>query len=293
MRKHTVRNAATRQAVCNDGSPAVYYFRKGWGTGADTWVLFLGGGNFCFSVETCVLRERLTPELMTSSDKPETLELEGIFSESNRENPDFYNANHVVIPYCSSDLWSGDRESSSSTGGYAFRGQKIVRSVVQDLRNKNGVAKGKLATASRVLLSGTSAGGAGVMMHLDWLTERLPGAEVRGVNDAGWIPESGLISQILPLDRLVEQGIEFWNGKGDASCYQANVGNEDRCYLSSVYPHIQTPLMVQMSQHDRWVLGLFGIKDPLNFIEQQVANAFADAVRKSLVPVNAAFSPRT
>jgi Pectinacetylesterase len=161
------------------------------------------------------------------------------------------------------------------------------------LKNRKGIARGELRDATRVLLSGTSAGGAGVMMHLDWLAERLPNGTVRGVNDAGWIPESGVISDVLPLDRLIKEGIGFWNGTGDASCYVANLGSKNRCYLSGVYPYIQTPMMIQMSQHDRWVLGLFGIKEPFNFIEQGVADLFADAVRKSLAPVNAAFSPRT
>src|SRR5262245_4669010 len=70
LQKFTVRNAATRHAVCNDGSPAIYYFRPGTGTGVNRWVIFLGGGGFCYSVTACQLREILNPELMTSSDKP-------------------------------------------------------------------------------------------------------------------------------------------------------------------------------------------------------------------------------
>src|SRR3990170_3449932 len=73
LQKITVRDAARRQAVCNDGSPAVYYFRPGSGAGANRWVIFLVGGGFCFSVDSCWLREILNPELMTSTDKPATV----------------------------------------------------------------------------------------------------------------------------------------------------------------------------------------------------------------------------
>jgi hypothetical protein len=35
LQKVTVQNAAAKQAVCNDGSPAVYYFRAGKGSGTN------------------------------------------------------------------------------------------------------------------------------------------------------------------------------------------------------------------------------------------------------------------
>src|SRR5580765_6151848 len=114
LQKFKVRDAGHRQAVCNDGSPAVYYFRPGSGTGANRWVIFLAGGGFCFSVETCDLRSMFTPQLMTSSNTPATVQVNGLLSESRVQNPDFYNANHVAILYCSSDLWSGNREKSDS-----------------------------------------------------------------------------------------------------------------------------------------------------------------------------------
>lgn len=31
------------QAVCNDGTPAGYFFQKGWGSGANVWVAYLEG----------------------------------------------------------------------------------------------------------------------------------------------------------------------------------------------------------------------------------------------------------
>jgi hypothetical protein len=135
LHKYEVKNATSRQAVCNDGSPAVYYLREGKGTGTNTWVIFLVGGGFCFSVESCDQRLITNPELMSSRGYPTQLKVPGILSDSPKSNPDFYNANHVLIPYCSSDLWSGDRESSSETGGYEFRGRRIVQAVVRDLQD--------------------------------------------------------------------------------------------------------------------------------------------------------------
>ena len=291
LEKITVTNAAARQAVCNDGSPAVYYYRKGSGQGTNTWVIFLGGGGFCYSVSDCNARKISSPELMTSLDKPSTLNIRGIISQSSVKNPDFFNANHVAIPYCSSDLWSGNREASRATGGHEFRGSRILRAVVADLKNRKG--NESLSTAKRILLSGTSAGGVGVMAHVDWLANQFPAASVRGVNDAGWTPD---VLSYLPNSskfKTTEIGIDLWNGQPDKSCARANPTLKIRCYTSAVYPYLRSPLFVQMSQYDSVYLAGIGVRPPFDSSEAFLANLFASAVRDSLQPVGAAFSPRT
>ena len=291
LEKITVINAASRQAVCNDGSPAVYYYRKGSGQGANTWVIFLSGGGFCYSISDCNARQISSPELMTSLDKPSTLNVRGILSQSSVKNPDFFNANHVAIPYCSSDLWSGNREASTSTGGHEFRGSRILRAIVADLKNRKG--NESLSTAKRILLSGTSAGGVGVMVHLDWLANQFPAASVRGVNDAGWTPDVLSYLSNGSQFRTTEIAIDLWNGQTDRSCAQANPNSKIRCYTSAVYPYLRSPLFVQMSQHDSVYLAGIGVRPPFDSSEAFLANLFASAVRDSLKPVSAAFSPRT
>ena len=110
-------------------------------------------------------------------------------------------------------MWSGDREKSNATGGYGFGGIKIVRTIVNELRNGKG-----LSSADRILFSGTSAGGIGVMVHLDWLSSQFPAAEVRGVNDAGWTPAQALSLPIPQSVFPVNEALKLWNGKPDASC---------------------------------------------------------------------------
>jgi O-palmitoleoyl-L-serine hydrolase len=290
LTRYTVQNARERHAVCNDGTSAVYYFRKGSGSGSHNWVIYLGGGGFCYSVESCQSRWRQTPELMTSSDKPSKIRLNGLLSDSSVENPDFYNANGVVIPYCSSDLWSGDRAHSKSTGGFEFRGRDIARAVVSDL--KKGIVTAKLQNADRVLFAGVSAGGIGVMVHLDWLASSLSNATVKGLNDAGWFPEID-IPFVPTTDKYLQRAVTFWNGKPDASCARDNRQSTYKCFLTSGYPYIKRPMLVQMSQHDSIALGAVGVHPPLNAWERSVADLFAHAVRDSLTDVSAAFSPRS
>ena len=287
LQKITVPNASARQAVCNDGSPAVYYFRAGKGSGANRWVIFLSGGGLCYSVESCNERQLNSPQLMSSKGYPSTFAGNGVLSDLAAKNPDFFNANQVAIPYCSSDLWSGDHEKSDATGGYEFRGIKIVRSIISELRNKG------LTAADHILFSGTSAGGIGVMVHLDWLSAQFPAAEVRGVNDAGWTPAQALALPIPQSAFPVNEALQLWNGKPDASCAQANPNKKYICYSSDVYRFLNAPLMVQMSQYDPVFLSGLGVRFPFNPAEKALADLFAAAVRDSLSEVNAAFSPRT
>ncbi len=287
LQKITVPNASARQAVCNDGSPAVYYFRPGKGSGANKWVIFLSGGGLCYSVESCNERKINSPQLMSSKGYPSTFVGNGVLSDLAAKNPDFFNANQVAIPYCSSDLWSGDREKSNATGGYEFRGIKIVRSIISELRNKG------LSVAAQILFSGTSAGGMGVMVHLDWLSAQFPAAEVRGVNDAGWTPAQALTLPIPQSAFPVKEALQLCNGKPDASCAQANPNKKYICYSSDVYGFLNTPLMVQMSQYDPVFLSGLGVKFPFDPAEKVLADLFAAAIRDSLSDVNAAFSPRT
>merc|ERR1712113_1352882 len=81
-------------------------------------------------------------------------------------NPEFAGAAHVFVPYCSSDSWSGDRDASPATYGWAFKGKVIVREVFRALAKSHG-----LQDVSAVYLTGVSAGGMGVLVNADSVGE--------------------------------------------------------------------------------------------------------------------------
>ena len=56
--------------------------------------------------------------------------------------------------------------------GYQFRGQSILSAVLNDLQSAKGLASG-----SRLLFGGCSAGARGAMVHLDSVAAALPGIE--------------------------------------------------------------------------------------------------------------------
>ena len=293
MERIWLPNAQERGAVCNDGTPAAYYFRPGIGDGLHRWVIHLQGGGFCYSKVTCQARTTQEAELMTSNDLPKTRKGDGILSASPDVNPGFATANHVFISYCSSDVWSGDQPGSSVTDGLHFRGVSIFRAVIEDLMDPDIIPSPNLAEATEVLFSGTSAGGVGVLTHLDWLAAKLPSAQVKGVDDAGWfIIMSPFVSSLNSPEKATQLAYQYWHGSTDETCATAHAGKEGQCYLGAyVYPYLTTPLFVQISQLDGPQLNNLGITLKLDAEERQYVNGFRAAVRTSLMPVSAAFSP--
>lgn len=113
----------------------------------------------------------------------------GILSASSSGNPHWWDANHVFVPYCSSDIWSGD---SSPAHQMAFLGSRIIDEVIKELLR---TPLFRFHEARFVLLAGSSAGAAGVMINLDRVARMIADsgsqADVRGLADSGWILENG------------------------------------------------------------------------------------------------------
>ncbi|GFG34831.1 hypothetical protein Cfor_12069 [Coptotermes formosanus] len=200
--------------TCNDGSPAGFYLRRSHGS--RRWVVFLEGGWYCYDQPSCHSRWQRLRHLMTSRHWPETRSAGGILSMNPEENAFWWNANHVLVPYCTSDSWSGTRAESNGEVPFSFMGAAVVRQVVEDLLPLG------LRNASLLLLAGSSAGGTGVMVNLDPVADLLNTAyglshiTVRGVSDSGWFldrtPYSKDGNSLAPLD-AIKKGIGLWQGK--------------------------------------------------------------------------------
>ena len=221
LRWHNISNATDVGALCNDFSAAGYFIRKN--VSSSDWIVFLEGGGGCSSPASCnerfidsAVRKRytsvvngtkavdverawndslsdplaVTSKLMTSLWRfwgagLGDWEIEGtdILSLSASSNPQFSTYNHVLIPYCSSDLWLLDTNDfvkaqksdfrfsfnpTSPASQFTFRGVSILRGVVRDLFALHGLHK-----ATTVLFAGSSGGGVGVLNHAHWLKEQL------------------------------------------------------------------------------------------------------------------------
>ncbi|XP_036443174.1 inactive palmitoleoyl-protein carboxylesterase notum1b [Colossoma macropomum] len=234
--------------TCNDGSSAGYYIKES--KGSRRWLVFLEGGWYCFSKENCDSRYDTMRRLMSSSRWPSTRTGTGILSPQPEENPHWWNANMVFIPYCSSDVWSG-ASPKTDQNDYAFMGSLIIQEVVKELLTKG------LDNAKVLLLAGSSAGGTGVLLNVDQVAELLKSrghgsVQVRGLADSGWFLDNKQYRRTDCVDTIscapteaIKRGIRYWGGVVPEQCRLAHTGEEWNCFFGyKVFPTLKSPVFV-------------------------------------------------
>ncbi len=268
--KFEVKEAVEREALCNDGSPAAFYFRPSQ-TESNNWKIHLQGGGDCSTEEDCQLRASITADTVSgnaqldfdevflpftsSTEYPDSLDLEGIFSLDLNLNPEFGTYNHVFIPYCSSDSHFGDRNESADTFGFQFKGKKIVDAVIEDLLDSSILGENNLQNSELVVISGTSAGGRGVQQNLDRMAALIPHDNVYGVLDSSYFTRYFLTEEER-LGLALRQST-LWNGQYDDSC--VNFVGQDSKHLCDrvelISDVVQTAVFIYMDQHDEVAIG--------------------------------------
>uniref|UniRef100_A0A673C685 Notum, palmitoleoyl-protein carboxylesterase n=1 Tax=Sphaeramia orbicularis TaxID=375764 RepID=A0A673C685_9TELE len=298
MRLHFLKNT---QVTCNDGTAAGFYLKEF--RGSRRWLLFLEGGWCCYSKETCDSRYQNIPRLMSSLMWPQTKRGTGILSAQAEENPHWYNANIVFIPYCSSDVWSGTgpAERKRQKSEYTFMGSLIIREVIKDLVPK-GIKQAKV-----VMLSGISAGGTGVLLNIERVASQLEqlGAEaqVRGLVDSGWFLQSKLqrspncpeTVSCSPED-AIKIGLRLWNGVVPDRCRQLyKRGEEWQCFFGhNLYSTLTSPLFIVQWLFDEEQLRMENIYmggQSLSEQQWQYIQNLGRELKNTLTDVTAVFAP--
>ncbi|KAK2919352.1 hypothetical protein Q8A73_003723 [Channa argus] len=166
------------------------------------------------------------------------------------------------------DVWSGtglaptppprprpsrekERDRNANATEYVFMGSLIISEVIKDLIPK-GIKQAKI-----VMLSGSSAGGTGVLLNIERVASQLEqlGAEaqVRGLVDSGWFLESKQqrspncpeTVSCSPED-AIKIGLRLWNGVVPDRCRQLyKRGEEWQCFFGhKLYSTLTSPLFV-------------------------------------------------
>ncbi|XP_051532173.1 palmitoleoyl-protein carboxylesterase notum1a-like [Myxocyprinus asiaticus] len=235
--------------TCNDGTPAGFYIKES--RGSRRWLIFLEGGWYCFSKNTCDSRYETMRWLMSSSKWPLTRTGTGILSPQPEENPHWWNANRVFVPYCSSDVWSGST-AKTDQNDYAFMGSLIIQEVIKELLTKKGLDNPKV-----LLLAGSSAGGTGVLLNVDRVAELLKelghgSVQVRGLADSGWFLDNQQYRTTDCIDTVncaptdaIQRGIRFWGSVVPEHCRREFEGEEWNCFFGyKVHPTLKSPVFV-------------------------------------------------
>ena len=167
------------RARCMDGSlSGFYHLPNASAAGGAKWTIFLQGGGECTTQSACTAE--LNGPLGSSKFFPASTTFgEGAFygDVNAANNPLFFDAHHVDVPYCSGDLHSG---TGTSRWGLSFSGHLILDAVLTQLD-----AVG-LQDAAEIVFFGASAGGIGTWLNLDWVAGRYPKARVVGAPVAGF-----------------------------------------------------------------------------------------------------------
>ena len=186
-----------------------------------------------------------------------------ILSNSPYQNPIFHSYNHVLIPYCSSDSWIGMSDNYHLAKGdnftfvfqpnckenqFTFRGRAIFRSVIQDLKDHHGFGQPEL-----VVLSGSSAGGVGVLNNAQWMEQQIEEGELRTIIDSSWfINFHDIINEQYTMEAINILGLTDYDPCSDTTfgfpcCISA------ACMLSNeYYPDI--PTFIITSIYDLYLL---------------------------------------
>ncbi|KAL9959098.1 hypothetical protein ACROYT_G036181 [Oculina patagonica] len=248
-------------AICNDNSRAAFYIRP---QSRKKWVVFFESGGFCASFEDCNERysNKNSTMFMTSNILPDEITGRDLLSASKHENPTFSEYTHVLVPYCSSDLWLGLKTNpkepfhfvnDSSVDNFSFRGHTIFRSVFHDLLQQYN-----LSDAEEIILSGSSAGGIGVLNHADWVLNNV--IKSRGMNckllsivDSAWFIDfqGSLQAQVNPkflsfANISLSACMDF--SHGHTCCPSAS------CMISRGYYPSSVPLFFVSSMYDSFLL---------------------------------------
>ncbi|MCC7541747.1 MAG: hypothetical protein IT379_36345, partial [Deltaproteobacteria bacterium] len=328
LQLHQMSTERFPDALCNDGTPAVMRYRPDRGEeNRNRWVIALRGGGFCEGGRACAARwcacnstERCPFAENTTNFTADNMsggggrsaDTGGVLRRDGQPNPvaDF---NHVELVYCSSDAWTGrargvtyttphPRTGDEVTYTLHFLGARIFEAGISTLRQDGGgalaytldgasVPMPDLDEATQVLLEGDSAGGAGVIHHLDHLGDILrehhvgagDGPEIAGLIDAvtgpdwsrlDWSQSVGAAAGVDTYAEVMayiagsaERAVAFQ----EESCARWHMENEpesvseclDETHL--VRHHVTTPFFVRMALLDQLIASNYegaGLIDP-------------------------------
>jgi hypothetical protein len=250
-------------AKCLDGTPALYYHRKGTGSGVNKWFVHQQGGGWCYDLNSCVSRSKGSLG-STKGDKNTSSLNSGDTSLDPKQNPLMYNWNSIEVRYCDGASVSGDKATPTAVGNVTlqFRGRSILDAEIKSILNDRGMNK-----ATDVIISGCSAGGLATFLHCDHWAEAISSATKGNSNGAAKVacmPDSGFF---LDEDRNPTYGSKMRNvfkfqessAAGlNAACFKAHTatGDAEKCIFaqwSSEY--IKTPTFPLQSEYDSWQTG--------------------------------------
>ncbi|XP_055822272.1 pectin acetylesterase 8-like [Solanum dulcamara] len=272
IEKTIVKNVVSKGAVCLDGTPPAYYMDRGFGEGAQSWMIHLSGGGWCRDVSDCQNRSRTS---FGSSKLMGTFKFRGHFSKNKSANPDLFNWNKVMVAYCDGGAFTGDVERVDPATDLHFRGARIFSAVMEDLLSKG------LKDAKNALLIGSSAGAYPAMLYCDRFSKLLINTpRIKCLTDSGYFVDVNKTLQKGKSFEPIYKALVTLHGSAKAlpkSCTSRM--KPELCFFpQNIQQDIKTPLYTIMSPFDIIQVGTT-LGDYYNAIKQ---NNFSANQKKNL-----------
>lgn len=235
------KTARAAGALCLDGSSPGYHIDV---RNTSKLLLFLQGGAWCDSAESCASRAK-TPLGSSLSWPKVSSPAHGMFDASPEVNPFFHDFTKVYVLYCDGGAFSGDRqEELKGPGGEVLylRGRRILTHLINNI-----LVKLSSSSLSEVLLTGCSAGGQAALLQGDYVRSLLPSGIRYGV-----IPIAGHFLDLPSLGGSREFSLLM---NKTALLHNASSSSFPSSLLpEAVFPHVASRVFIHMPLYDTWSL---------------------------------------
>ncbi|ONI29686.1 hypothetical protein PRUPE_1G208600 [Prunus persica] len=239
-----INGAAAKGAVCLDGTLPGFHIHRGYGSGANSWLIQLEGGGWCDTIRNCVYRKKTRRGSSAYMEKQ--IPFAGILSNKAGENPDFYNWNRVKVRYCDGASFGGDSQNEAAQ--LYFRGQRIWEAAMADLMSKG------MRYANQALLSGCSAGGVATVLHCDEFRAMFRGTtRVKCLSDAGLFLDVIDVSGRRTLRNMFRRVVSLQGAYKSLPWSCTNRLNPTLCFFPQhLIASVKTPLFLVNAAYDTW-----------------------------------------
>jgi len=253
-------------ALCLDGSRGAYQVKAGVGENATKFILFFQGGGWAMSPNDLLYRSTTQLGSTKQDEANGDWSIEDLLTNNTARNPHFSTWTSVAMRYCCGSSFSSHLEEPFVVGSTPLflRGHDILTAAIDQLLSDSpGAGAPSLSAATEVIVSGGSAGGLSVFLHLDYIASRVhevnPGAAVAGVaNDGFFIDGASIWSErhffTEVFKRVVAMGNITSPMQVNSACMAAKQPQESwMCFLAEyTLPHLETRVYIFNSFQDQY-----------------------------------------
>ncbi len=219
-----------------------YFFVKRSSTGSNKLLVNFMGGGACWDGKNC-FGDNTTTYFNVLNSLPDFLlnvAFNGVLNEQNPNNP-FWDYNVVFVPYCTGDIHWGSQNQTYTNPNTGASTEIRHRGFDNAMATLNYM-RSAFPNATRVYVTGQSAGGYGAMYHFPFIAESFPNAQVDLLSDAA----NGVITSNFNSSTINNWGIsatlpDWISGIDAGSISTLSVGD----IMKNIGNHYPTSLLGQ------------------------------------------------